>query len=345
MSEGSPHVRPGPVSAAIDWADGLPGGGWWVFVLLAAALLAWGQGIEWATGVEPVGTFDPQLLIGVPYGPFGFICLGLGLRIARSSLQAFWPATGWPDAERAAWERRFALTPFWPEVSALALGAVGAVGALVGLVGGGARSAPDATVIVIAYLPAYLAGYGIAAAGGLIAIRWLRHVARIHREATAVDVFDRGPIYAFSRLTVVVGLTYLAVAYYSVTVNAGAQVGNPASLAFIGFSMLFAIASFVLPLWGIHGRLEREKNALRREVDHRINALAGEVYARIDARQFDEIAVINTSIAGVNALRDRIEALPTWPWPPQVLRGFVSALLIPVIVYVATRLIGGGLGS
>jgi len=40
----------------------------------------------------------------------------------------------------------------------------------------------------------------------------------------------------------------------------------------------------------------------------------------------------------------RIARLPTWPWPPNVLRGFLSALLLPVLVYVASRLIGGQVG-
>ena len=36
-------------------------------------------------------------------------------------------------------------------------------------------------------------------------------------------------------------------------------------------------------------------------------------------------------------LRDRASRLPTWPWPPQLLGGFVSALLLPVVVYLLTR--------
>jgi hypothetical protein len=31
--------------------------------------------------------------------------------------------------------------------------------------------------------------------------------------------------------------------------------------------------------------------------------------------------------------------LPTWPWPPQLLRGFVSALLLPIVIFVLTRVI------
>jgi hypothetical protein len=331
--------RPGPLSSVLAWTGRLPGGGWWIFVPFAGALLAWGQLVEWAVGRTPVGTFDPNLLALVPYGPWVLLGLGVGLRIAHRALWSFWPATGWPDTDRAGWAQRFAGAPFWPEVTALLLGSIaGVVSLVVGidtLVGSGSHR----TAVFVAYLPSFLAGYGLSAVGGLITVRWLLLVSRIHREATAVDIFDRVPIYAFSRLTVVVGISYLFVAYYSLTVNATFQAGNLASIGSIGASIVAASASFVVPLWGIHGRLAREKEALLREAERRANALATELYARIDAGEFDSTAVINSSLAGVSALRERIERLPTWPWPPQVLRGFVSALLLPLVIFILTRVI------
>jgi hypothetical protein len=44
------------------------------------------------------------------------------------------------------------------------------------------------------------------------------------------------------------------------------------------------------------------------------------------------------AMAGMTTLRDRIQRLPTWPWPPQLLRGFVSALVLPLVIFVLTRL-------
>jgi hypothetical protein len=193
--------------------------------------------------------------------------------------------------------------------------------------------------VFVAYLPSFLAGYGLAAVGGLITVRWLLLVSRIHREATAVDILDRVPIYAFSRLTFVVGISYLAGAYYSLTVNAASQAGNLASIGSIVATILVASALFVVPMWGIHGRLAKEKEELLREVERRANALTEELFARIDAGKYDETAVINSSLTGVTALRERYERLPTWPWPPQVLRGFVSALLVPLVIFILTRVI------
>jgi len=331
--------RAGPMSALLARTDRLPGAGWWVFVAFGIAIFAWGQAIEWATGRMPVGTFDLNLVVTAPYGPFVLLTLGVGIRVVRRALVAFWPATGWPEGEQSGWVDRFALGGFWPECAALLAGVAGGVASLLGAPAQILGPEPERGPVYAAFLPAFLAGYALSAAGVLTTLRWLRLVSRIHREATAIDVFDRAPIYAFSRVTVLVGLTYLFTAYYSFTFNAAFQAGNAASLAFIASTMAVAVAAFVVPMWGIHDRLARERERLLRDVERRTNELASELYARIDAGQFDATAVINSSMSGLTALRERTERLPTWPWPPQLLRGFVSALLLPLAVFILTRVI------
>jgi hypothetical protein len=64
----------------------------------------------------------------------------------------------------------------------------------------------------------------------------------------------------------------------------------------------------------------------------------------IDAGEYDGTKVINEAIAAAGAVQDRIARPPTWPWPPQVFRGFLSALLLPAVVYLISRLIGGQIG-
>jgi hypothetical protein len=68
------------------------------------------------------------------------------------------------------------------------------------------------------------------------------------------------------------------------------------------------------------------------------------MYRRIDAGEFDGTKVMSDALAAVAPLRDRIQRLPTWPWPPQLLRGFVSALVLPLVIYVLTRLVSTSLG-
>ncbi|HET7182760.1 MAG TPA: hypothetical protein VFI15_11050 [Candidatus Limnocylindrales bacterium] len=336
--------RPGFASRVAAWVDTLPLRGLWVFPVLAAVLLLWGHVVLWVSGRLPVGAIDLTVATGVLYAPYGLAVFVIANRVALRSLNAFWPATGWPDSERPTWAYRFVTLPRGADVIALAIGTLLAIGTI--------ASASDAFLgprdtrwaLVVALVPSLVLGYGAFPLIVVHTVRQLRLVMRIHREATAIDPFEREPVYAFSRLTVVTGLAYVIIGYYGLVVNGAFQSGNAASLAVLAGSFAVGIVTFIAPLWGIHERLVHEKELLLREVEARLGRLGAEMYRRVDGGEFDGTKAVGDSITGVNMLRDRIGRLPTWPWPPNVLRGFLSALLIPVVVYIASRLIGGNLG-
>jgi len=146
-------------------------------------------------------------------------------------------------------------------------------------------------------------------------------------------------------LTALGGLSYVGAGYYSLTVNGAFQAGNVASIIALAAAFLVGITFFVVPLWGIHERLQHEKARLLLEADARADAVATELYRQIDAGEFGTTKNLADSFAGVTAARLRIAQLPTWPWPPELFRGFVSALLLPVAVYLLTRLATGVIGG
>jgi hypothetical protein len=322
----------------------LPGHGWWVFPALGVLLFGYAHAIVWATGRVPFGVIEPVIAVGVVYGPFLLAILAGANFVSKRSLVAFWPATGWPEDDRPGWAAAFVITPGpWGWVS-LAIGVPLAIGSFLSapteLLGEGS----DRLVLLVAYLPALILGYSMAPAAFVHTLRQLRLVARIHREATRIDPFDRGPMYAFSRLTVLTGLGYVLVGYYSLTVNGAFSAGNLLAVAALAASIVVGIATFVLPLWGIHERLADEKAILVRGVEDRVGRIGTEMYRRIDAGEFDGSKVMSDALAGMTTLRDRIQRLPTWPWPPQLLRGFVSALVLPLVIYVLTRLVSTSFG-
>jgi hypothetical protein len=339
------HFRPGYLTRFLTWVGTLPGDGWWFFAAIYTALVAWGHGVLWMTGRLQPGSLEPSFLTLGIYGPYSLAALALGTRIALQSLATFWPATGWPDADRAGWAFEFRHTPAAYTIPASLLGLAFALGALLGLPESVLGPESGRLSAYVAYAPTVLFGYGLMVIVGVQVFRWLWLVARIHREAEAIDPFDRAPVFAFSRLTVAVGLSYVAAAYYSLTVTAAFQAGNLASLIAIVVVTFSGIVAFVAPLWGIHGHLVQLKAARVRDVERRIDLVAAELFRRIEAGAFDSVKEVTDTLPGVTALRDRVAHLPTWPWPPQLLRGFVSALLLPVVLYVLTRAIGSQLGS
>ncbi|HYK96365.1 MAG TPA: hypothetical protein VE011_10960 [Candidatus Dormibacteraeota bacterium] len=332
------------VSRFLSWADDLPWHGALLYLAMAALLFAWGQAVAWATGLVPVGTFHPLLATGFVYGPYILAALAYLNRVAVRALAQFWPATGWPDDQQATWRYAFVTAPGGYGAIAFGFGLAAAIGAFFSasdtLIGTGS----DRLILLVGYLPAATLGYSLVVVAISQSVRQLRLVARIHREATRIDPFDRVPLYAFSGLTVRTALTYLVSGYYALTVNGTFQAGNVVGIVVLAATFGAGIACFVLPLWGIHERLVHEKAQLLQEVERRLGRLGDEMYRRIDGGQFDGTKVVSDALSGVQALRDRISRLPTWPWQPNLFRGFLSALLLPVIVYVVSRLIGGRVG-
>ncbi len=54
---------------------------------------------------------------------------------------------------------------------------------------------------------------------------------------------------------------------------------------------------------------------------------------------------LGKSIAALWRERDIIAKLPTWPWSTGTLRGFVSALLLPITLFLIQRLLGDAQGG
>jgi hypothetical protein len=333
--------RPGPISRLFGWMDAVPARPWLVLGVLTILLLIWAHVTLWWRGVIPVGTLDLAAIVLVFYIPYPLAGGIIGRRIARNAVMNFWPATGWPVGEQDSWIARFENVPMRDELVAGLIGLVVGVGAMLAVPT--AVVGPDRTRLDVdlALAPMFVGGYVLSALAVAYALHWVRLVAEIHRRATAIEPFDRAPIYAFSRLTVFVGLAILAGTYYTFTVNAPFITGNLPAQTFLPITTTLSVVAFVLPLWGIHGRLVRRKDELLGDVAGQIRTAGAELKARVEAGSFEESKAIHDALAGLTIVRDQIRDLPTWPWPPQLLRGFISALLLPVIVYILSRAAAG----
>ena len=326
--------------------DRLPGHGWWVYPLAIIAFLAWIHLWLWFRGFRPLGTFEPASLGFVFYGPFGVAAIHYLNRAGNHAMAAFRPALRLSDEEIEV--RRYELVTFpaggWLWVF-LAVGVVLGVGvvatqqaAAVGMFG------PTLADWLIVAAPVAVAGYSGFAAVTFHTLRQLRCVARLHREAH-IDLFDVGPLYAFSGLTMRTGLVWITVGYYSLTVSAAFVSGNAIALPVTLGNFVFATACFVVPLYGLHGRLVDVKAGLLREASRRVEAVTTQLYARVDGEQLAGIKEVTDALGGVVAARDQVLKLPTWPWPPRALGQFATALVLPVVVYVVSRLVGQQLGT
>jgi len=165
----------------------------------------------------------------------------------------------------------------------------------------------------------------------VFAIHQLRIVVRLHEVAPHIDLFRPAPINAFSRLTVTIAIALLPLMLF------GVQAENP--LVQVPAMGLLIIASFVLPLRGMHGRLVREKRKLLDASTSRFEVVRTRLHAAIDGGDLSHADELQAALAAVLTEREVIAKLPTWPWTATIFRGFASAVLVPILLWLAIRLL------
>lgn len=101
---------------------------------------------------------------------------------------------------------------------------------------------------------------------------------------------------------------------------------------------------FIWPLLGIHKILEREKVHLLRESSIRLEIAIKNLHARADAKDYAVMDGLNKLISSLTLEQTTLEKISTWPWKPETLRLFVTALLLPLLVFLSQRILAGALG-
>jgi hypothetical protein len=335
------------------WVDGLiaaierlPGPAWLPYLLASLILAAIGTALGWADGSIPPGelSFVRVFNDGSALYPIALIHY---LRFtARSALDVVTPALGELATEKSRLERAFTVTS-WPLVIVgMVLGSAFATAfalfdpAAIGL----SESASTASVVFIAIVGTF--GSVAQAILVLFVLKQMIHIVRVHRMATAMTLFDSRTHGAFARLTLR-GSIGLALPVYVFTFHE-LVAGNPSG-AITGPEIVLVIALvggaagvFFVPLAGIHRRLVRQKADLIATINLRFAELAASVRgAAPSPATGDQKALMESLLIE----REVVRKLSTWPWEAETLRGFLSSIGLPILVWFLTTLLGRLLGS
>jgi hypothetical protein len=168
-------------------------------------------------------------------------------------------------------------------------------------------------------------------------------VSSILSKHTRIDLFAPQPIYLFARLTAVtaVGIVLMPYLWFAATSDVFA---STSSLSVMGTSALLvnsALAgiTFLLPLWGIHRLLVAEKGRRLASLGAQMDATIQDLQQRIAAGDRADIAQIKDSLDALVVAQATLDKTRTWPWPPGMLRGLAGAVLLPMLIWLITRLL------
>lgn len=327
-------ASPGWVDRALNLPERLPGNPpiWWF--ALFGAMTAVPAGILWLAGTQPVGEVDPRIWLAAFLAAYAVAFRNVVNGIARSAFREFEPALGTGhDTVRL-------VSDLVSVPDRLAVPAILAIEAVVTIGYFSDRAELEhllsrplieqAVILVTNWI-----SIGLAAVLLTHIVGQLRTVARLHRLAT-VDLFNAGPAHAFARLT---SATAVGILLFALVVLADPVAGRD-TLYYAAQAVAYvvlAVAVFGWPLRGMHDRLAAEKAALLAAASDRIKLTLNRIHGEVDSDDLRRSSGLNETLTSLISERDLIGKLSPWPWSTATLRGFASALLLPIVIWAITR--------
>jgi hypothetical protein len=318
------------IDRVLNWVERLPGPPEAWFAGAGVLLSQIGHAVLWATGTA-FPQIEPELIVA-PVMAGMLLALSVFMRrTADAAFDDFRPALANPDVEEVERHRLLSI----PDRAFLASAVVITVmttALYLAFVGPSATPrTPTADSVITAGWIVFSVMLGLVISQIVSQLRSVRHLSEI---AQNIDVLNPGPVDALSRVTAVGGigmLTFLAVANIGLPGSASGYVALDVGI------IVFALVAFLLPLQVMHRRLDRQKADLLAASRVRLKSVLGALHSAVDAHDYTSADALNKMVATTIAERDLLMRLQTWPWTPTTIRGFASALLLPVIIFVITR--------
>jgi len=80
-----------------------------------------------------------------------------------------------------------------------------------------------------------------------------------------------------------------------------------------------------------------EKEGLQLQADRRFKATLADLHRSVDERDLSVADGLNKTLASLQLEREALARIPTWPWQAATLRAFLSALLVPIVIWLIIR--------
>lgn len=331
--------RPSFIDRVNRWVDGLAVRNWIFFSAFAAILILIQVLLLWLGGGLQLIELLPVIVFNGLYSPFLLGLFSLLDTQAKASLQTMRSILNM--SEPAFEEARYTLSsmPPWPTLLAgLLMLAVVIIMEQVWVTPVRYASIERLSVFsavfqIIDKSSAFLFGVFV-----YHTIRQLHLVNSINRRHVRISLYDQQPLQAFSRLTATTAVGLVVGVYVWLLINPD-LLGDPLIFAFVGVSTVLAVSVFALPLYGVHRRMEEEKDKLLHAQDLKFEAIFAEFDKAFDSGHEDVLNRLNGTIASLEIQQNRIKAMATWPWKPETAQFTLTAITLPLILAVLQFLV------
>jgi hypothetical protein len=165
-------------------------------------------------------------------------------------------------------------------------------------------------------------------------VRQLWTISYIYTHYARINLFDLRPLYAFSKLAANTAVILILIVYVSGS-TAPLASNDPAIIVTLIGPLILAAANFIWPLLGIHRLLAEEKDKILSEASRRMQATINDLDKRVDTGDLTNVEETKLALEALMMKQTVLEKIPTWPWSAETLRLMGTALLLPVVLYLA----------
>lgn len=326
-----------PFDRWIRSLDQSPRAQWLFYLVLPAVLIAGLHGLAWVCGAPPAGTFSLALSTTAVISIVLVGTIHHANRVAGRSLFCFRPALAVSEAEFRRLHHDLTTVPTAALLAALPAGAVllwlmiRTDPTFYGMLSAGLCSRP--ALLLVGWVNAVLIVLAT-----YLSVRYLGQIRRLHAQAPAVNLFERGPLFAFSTLSSRLALMFAAFSYAWVLAYPTSLENLPTSVYLLGVNLPLILVIFIYPLYGMHGRMVEEKQRLLEDSARRIQAALAAFQSKDAPRApagVDPHRRLTSLIEEENYLRK----IPTWPWEPGTLTAVLTAVFLPLMLVVAQQVV------
>ncbi len=324
----------------VNWLNRLPIPMWVIFILIYLVSVLSYHVAYWLDGAVPFGTPVGILLFNGIWSVIGIAFLSTLDHIANRAIDRF--AILVPRKRAQLEDIRYQMTNV-PALPALVLTLIICGVVILGTFFDASLLGVKETVPKLLFMPVYMFSYSFAPIMLFHGFRQLNLVIKAFRLVNEINLFHLQPLYAFSSLTMTSSLFWLLILNLNFISNfmGGLPSGVDVLLA-LTFSLpyvVLAFITFIVPLWGMHVRIQNKKvtsleeNGLQIEKAHQI------LYVHLNEKDFKKSGDMEKSLSSLYRMREEIQKVPTWPWNPGTLRGFLSAVFLPLGLWIAQQVL------
>lgn len=333
-----PSYPPSIVDQLLEWVEHIPVP-WWAFYLMLVVVLI---GIEVAVMWNGrSGRIAPYPLAQAAILAYSFALMDGLNRLAGRAMTRFRPLLDISASEYQSLRYELINLPPRPVWRAMLGGAIFGA-AIFGVIPasfladelGYAISVPSVVYnVVINAL-----GWGAASALIYHTAHQLGLVHQITLRARGINLFALNSIYAFSVLSAATAIGYMGMTLvlYGVSPKLLSQV---LPVAILVFFTLLSFTAFVMPLRGARAVLTREKSRRINETGDRMAALYTELHRRVDSGEMANMSELNQALSSLEMERTALNHVSALPWPKDLFRVVVIALLTPLLWWAVDKLL------